>query len=766
MQHELHPSNTTVTGERYRAGKEFHWLALAILALIFAGIFSIISALARTPALHSLVPPEFFPRALCTHVFFAMITWIAAFALFLWNTHIPHILMAAGTTQSSDDFTSKNKSANTVGALLVLGSIVFIASVGFSGMGEPFANDYVPIIHHPLFWAGFVMMMLALSLGALKVLPVLPRLLHSAEGQLIALSVVFVLCMVITTVMSFVLIPSEAESVKIYFQRVFWVPGHIQQFLNASLMLYGWHYLLRLSRRSTDDTDNDPENDRSANDNSTWLWIANAVLLLPVVPIASGVFTDPLSPTFRLLTTSAYGIGLGVPVLIHTFYLLPRFFAKKSEGANPSRSFLRGVVLCALGLYYLGVIIAFLGMQSDLRITAHYHGVVSALTVTLMGIAYWQFKTEGVVSFNTIARWQPFIYTVGMILLILGLFFAGKLGAPRKTFGAEWSFSDTVLKYLNLMGVGAGLAALGGMIFVLYASRSLWYGKRIGRLSLIPSSLAKLLLLICIITTALSLSSFTLPNEQIFVGKQAANVTMIDAAGKRWELKELLGVKPVIIIPIYTSCPNSCSVVTNGWYEAIQKIDATTAGVGNDRLSQSNESGSSDFFLMTFSFDHTDTPEDLQAFAARWKIDGTRWRVVSADSTSIRTLLASLDFQIELDPSTGDYAHPNIGIVLTPSGKISRYIHGVAPSASDIRSAITEASAERSSTNVVAGFFKTLWSRCFPFNAKAKTYAIDWGFVFELAAGVIVIGGLITSLLWSGIKNILWHTRLRRSGRS
>jgi hypothetical protein len=31
---------------------------------------------------------------------------------------------------------------------------------------------------------------------------------------------------------------------KLYFERAFWIPGHIQQFVNSSIMIIGWHFLL------------------------------------------------------------------------------------------------------------------------------------------------------------------------------------------------------------------------------------------------------------------------------------------------------------------------------------------------------------------------------------------------------------------------------------------------------------------------------------------------------------------------------------------
>ncbi len=65
------------------------------------------------------------------------------------------------------------------------------------------------------------------------------------------------------------------------------------------------------------------------------------------------------------------------------------------------------------------------------------------------------------------------IYGSGMFLFILGLFVSGAFGAPRKTYGMDFTSNPMVVAALSVMGLGTLLAVSGGIIFVYYASASL-----------------------------------------------------------------------------------------------------------------------------------------------------------------------------------------------------------------------------------------------------------------------------------------------------
>lgn len=216
------------------------------------------------------------------------------------------------------------------------------------------------------------------------------------------------------------------------------------------------------------------------------------------------------------------------------------------------------------------------------------------------------------------------------------------------------------------------------------------------------------------------LSSFNFPNEQAFLAQKASDIEVFDANGKKQQLYSLLQNKPIIIAPVYTKCYSLCGLISNGLQKAITELG--TAG--------------NDFTMVSFSFDSTDTPEDLAEYEQRWKMDGTHWKMLSATGENITKLMSSVDYHYDYLPDTKEYNHPSILIVLTPSGRISRYIYGINPSKKDINLAVIEAMSEKSRPGIIKGFYL----RCFGYDPVLKTYKLDWRFIISTSAGLIMIG--------------------------
>ncbi|HRP58044.1 SCO family protein [Agriterribacter sp.] len=218
----------------------------------------------------------------------------------------------------------------------------------------------------------------------------------------------------------------------------------------------------------------------------------------------------------------------------------------------------------------------------------------------------------------------------------------------------------------------------------------------------------------------LLLSGFNLPDEKKFLAQKVADIEVFDAAGNRFGLFSLLGKKPLIISPVYTRCHSLCGVISSGVQTAIN-------GLGT--LGQ-------DFTMVSFSFDSSDRQMNLAAYENRWKMDGVNWKTISASGEAIQELLLSVGYEYDYDPATKEFNHPSILIVLTPAGRISRFIYGVNPSRKDIKLAVMEAMAEKTRP----GLFKGLYLRCFGYDPVLKTYKPDWRFIISTSAGLLMIG--------------------------
>lgn len=216
------------------------------------------------------------------------------------------------------------------------------------------------------------------------------------------------------------------------------------------------------------------------------------------------------------------------------------------------------------------------------------------------------------------------------------------------------------------------------------------------------------------------ISAFNMPEEKRFLGRKVADIELRDARGRYYTLYSLLNRgKPVVFSPVYTRCPMACSLISGGLRKAVDELGT----LGRD------------FTIVTFSFDSTDLQQDLQGFEERWNMDGEMWRTTTASGAGIEKVLTSLDYHYEYDSVTTEYLHPNIVIVLTPSGRISRYLYGLEPRAKDLRLSIMEAAKEQSGVGFVQGFYL----KCFYFDPATKQYQLEWRFIISTSAGLLIL---------------------------
>ena len=216
------------------------------------------------------------------------------------------------------------------------------------------------------------------------------------------------------------------------------------------------------------------------------------------------------------------------------------------------------------------------------------------------------------------------------------------------------------------------------------------------------------------------LASFKFPDEKKFLSRKIADINVYDATGNSFKLFSLLDKKSLIISPVYTRCPSLCGIISNGVKTAINDLGM----LGKD------------FTMVSFSFDSSDRKENLASYENRWGMDGNNWKTISASPEEISELMKSVDFQYTFNPTSKEFDHPSILIVVTPSGRISRYIYGINPSKKDIKLAVMEANTEKTRPGILKGFYL----KCFAYDPVSKTYKLDWSFIISTFAGLLIIG--------------------------
>jgi protein SCO1/2 len=160
-----------------------------------------------------------------------------------------------------------------------------------------------------------------------------------------------------------------------------------------------------------------------------------------------------------------------------------------------------------------------------------------------------------------------------------------------------------------------------------------------------------------------------------------------DDAGRDVRLGDYLAAgKPVVLSLNYYGCPMLCTVTLNGLAGAMKAI--------------SMDAGR-EFQVLTVSFDATETPalaaEKKQQYVERYgrPMAAAGWHFLTGDQPAIDALTKAVGFRYAWDAETRQWAHPAGIVVLTPDGRIARYLYGIEYAPRDLRLALVEAASGR-----------------------------------------------------------------------
>ncbi|HEY5298026.1 MAG TPA: SCO family protein [Verrucomicrobiae bacterium] len=158
-----------------------------------------------------------------------------------------------------------------------------------------------------------------------------------------------------------------------------------------------------------------------------------------------------------------------------------------------------------------------------------------------------------------------------------------------------------------------------------------------------------------------------------------------DETGKQIQIGNYFGKRPIVLVLGYYGCPMLCTLVLNG---AISTFQDLKWSVGEN------------FDVIFVSIDPNETPQlaaekrktYLRSYG-RGQPDG--WHFLTGDKNSIQKIADETGFHFAYDPRIKEFAHPSGLIILTPDGKVSRYLFGVSYSATELNSALREADAKK-----------------------------------------------------------------------
>ena len=213
------------------------------------------------------------------------------------------------------------------------------------------------------------------------------------------------------------------------------------------------------------------------------------------------------------------------------------------------------------------------------------------------------------------------------------------------------------------------------------------------------------------------------------------DVPFRDEAGNTVRLGSYFGDRPVVMAFAYYECPMLCTLAINGLASALN-ILSLDAG--------------RDFEVVIVSFDPRDTPAAASAkkaaYLSRYKRATAEagWHFLTGDRESIDRIATAAGFRYAWDADTKQWAHPAGVMVLTPEGRLARYLFGIEYGPRDLRFALVEASAGKVGSRV-----DSLLLYCYHYDPTTGRYGIAIMRTIRLAgvATILALASFIVIML-------------------
>ncbi|MCI0364248.1 MAG: SCO family protein [Phycisphaerales bacterium] len=214
------------------------------------------------------------------------------------------------------------------------------------------------------------------------------------------------------------------------------------------------------------------------------------------------------------------------------------------------------------------------------------------------------------------------------------------------------------------------------------------------------------------------------------------DVPFKDENGKDVTLRSYLKAgRPIIVTPVYYTCPGICNDVLNGLVNGLNDVEW---------------SAGKEFEIVTFSIDPNDQPKlaDLkkQAYLTQYRRPTAKdgWHFLTGTKESIDAMCKGIGFGFKPD-GKGLIAHPASIIFLTPEGKIARYMNDVLYQPRDLKFALIESSQGA----IGSPMEKFMLFMCYNYDPHSNSYSAS-------AMKIMRLGGLVTVILMATWLSMMW----------
>jgi len=492
------------TGLRVDLSAERLIKANAVAAIVFlavGGLFGLLVALTRWPAVH-LLPADWFYLSLTAHGIDVLIVWIIFFEMAV-------LYFASAVLLNSRLAAPRWAWAGFV--LMILGAVITNVAT-LQGGSSVMMTSYVPMQAEPHFYLGLILFAVGALIGCFVFFGtlVVARAERTYQGSipLVTFGALTAAIIAVFTIAAgaIILIPTLLWSVgyvsyidPLMYKTVWWALGHSSQQINVAAHVAIWYMIAAMVLGAK------PLSEKVSRSAYLlyilFLQLASAHHLLVEPGISSEWKIFNTSYALYLAVLGSMVHGMTVPGSIEAAQRRNGFtqgmfeWLRKAPWGNPAFSgmfmslvmfgFLGGISGVVLGTEQINII-----MHNTIYVPGHFHAtVVTGTTLAFMAATYLLlpliFRRKVVMP--TLARWQPYLFGIGAAGISLFMMGAGTLGVSRRHW--DMTFADSMLQFdypaaaflmMGLNGIFAVIATVGGVAFVLIAVLTVFFGERVG----------------------------------------------------------------------------------------------------------------------------------------------------------------------------------------------------------------------------------------------------------------------------------------------
>lgn len=213
------------------------------------------------------------------------------------------------------------------------------------------------------------------------------------------------------------------------------------------------------------------------------------------------------------------------------------------------------------------------------------------------------------------------------------------------------------------------------------------------------------------------------------------DLKFVDESGRDVTLGQYFnGKKPVVLALVYYECPMLCTLTLNGLVSSLTPVSL---------------SAGKDFDVLAVSFDPGETPalatERRKTFLQRYSRANAETGVhfLTGREDAIKALTAAVGFRYVYDQEIDQFAHPAAITIVSPAGKVSRYLFGVEFAPKDLKLSLVEATDGKIGTVVDQALLF-----CYHYDPETGKYGLAIMNLVRMA-GALTVLTLVGAIVWS-----------------